>query len=160
MKYVHATLIGGLAAAATVLALALTSAEASPPGGRIISVVGHFGGPTNFVDNPPKAHGFNPGPGDLLTARSTIFDRSDAKRLGRTSELCIGTVARPFTMQCDISLLLHNGTLEISGAINPTRHPWRAPVVGGTGAYANARGTVKDTNLSGHRERLTFTLQR
>ena len=120
----------------------------------------HFGGPTNFVDNAPKAHGFNPGPGDLLTAKSTIFDQSDAKRLGRTSELCVGTVARPFTMQCDISLLLTNGTLEISGAIDPTRHPWRAPVIGGTGAYANARGTVKDTNLTGHRERLTITLER
>jgi hypothetical protein len=148
----------GLAAVATAATLAVTPAGSAQSAGRTVSFVALFGGPTNFVDNVPRTRGLNPGPGDLLTAKSTIFDQSGSTRLGRTSELCVGTVRKPFTMQCEISLLLKNGTLTLSGAINPTKHPWSAPVVGGTGSYAGARGTVRDSNLGGHKEMLTFTL--
>jgi hypothetical protein len=158
MRRNHIALGAALAAAATASTLAITTTGQADPAGTTVSFVAHFGGPTNFVDNPPKAHGLNPGPGDLLTARSAVFDDSGKTRLGHTSELCIGTVKKPFLMQCDISLLLHNGTIAISGAINPPKHPWTAAVVGGTGAYAGARGTVRDTAIGGHNERLTVNL--
>ncbi|MEA2471692.1 MAG: Dirigent-like protein [Thermoleophilaceae bacterium] len=158
MRRNHLTLGAALAAVATASTLAIATTGSAKSGGTTLSFVAHFGGPTNFVDNPPKTRGLNPGPGDLLTATSTVFDSSGKTRVGRTSELCIGTVKQPFTMQCDISLLLHNGTLVIAGAINPPKHPWSAPVVGGTGAYAGARGTVRDTAVGGHNERLTITL--
>jgi hypothetical protein len=148
----------GLAAAVTAFTLAIATSGSAQSGGRTVSFIAHYGGPTNFVDNPPKAHGLNPGPGDLLTATSTVFNSSGTTRVGRTSELCVGIVKRPFTMQCDFSLLTHNGALAISGAIDPTKHPWSAAVVGGTGAYAGARGTVQDTPAGPRSERLTITL--
>jgi hypothetical protein len=62
-------------------------------------------------------------------------------------------------MQCDVTLLLKKrGKLDISGGVNPTRHPWTLPVVGGSRRYDGASGHVRDTQLAGHRERLTFRL--
>src|SRR6188472_3228841 len=102
-------------AGASALALSLTGIGSahSPPDKRF-SFVAHFKGATNFVDNPPPSPA-GPGPGDVLTARSVVFNSSDSRRLGRTSELCTGVVQRPFTMQCDVTLLLKKrGKLVIS----------------------------------------------
>jgi hypothetical protein len=146
-------------AGAIALALSLTGiGSAHSPRHKRVSFVAHFKGATNFVDNPPPSPG-GPGPGDILTARSVVFNASDSRRLGRTSEVCTGVVKRPFTMQCDLTLLLKKrGKLDISGGINPMRHPWTLPVVGGSGRYDGASGHVRDTQLAGHRERLSLRL--
>lgn len=142
----------------TVLTWAITASGSKRSADRKVSFVAHFLGPTNFVDNPPPQHGSTPGPGDLLTAESRVLKTGSRRRVGRTSELCIGTVSNPFTMQCDVSLLLKRGELLVSGSIDPSKHPWSAPVVGGTGRYAGARGTVLDRALKHHNERLVFRL--
>lgn len=147
-----------VAAAAALVGPLTAAGSAQQPSARTVAFVLHFGGVTNFVDNKPSAHGFNPGPGDILTIRSSVFDAADQTRLGRTSELCIGTVKRPFTMQCSFTLLLKGGTLTVEAAINPTHTPWTAPVTGGTGEFAGARGTLHVAALRGRKERWTFTL--
>jgi len=115
--------------------------------------------PTSFVDNPPKAGAkMNPSPGDLLTAASTVYDATGKRRLGRTSETLIVTVANPITMDTAITLILRSGDeLLVRGAIDPTQLPWRAAVVGGYGRYAGARGWVRETSVAGG-ERMTVTL--
>jgi hypothetical protein len=101
----------------------------------------------------------NPGPGDILTASSTVYDATGKKRLGRTSETLIVTVTKPLTMDSTIALIFKSGDeLLVRGAINPTHTPWRAAVVGGYGRYAGAQGWVRQTSLSGGAERMTVTL--
>ena len=116
--------------------------------------------PTSYVDNPPKAGpNMNSSPGDILTASSTVYDATGTRRLGRTSELCIATVAKPMTLDCTIALIFRSrDELLVRGAINPTSTPWRAAIVGGYGRYAGARGSVRETSLSGTAERMTVTL--
>jgi hypothetical protein len=45
----------------------------------------------------------------------------------------------------------------VHGAFNPTSTPWRAPIVGGYGTYAGARGWVRETDLK-NGERMTGVL--
>jgi hypothetical protein len=114
--------------------------------------------PTGYVDAPPR-HGISePTAGDSLTATSAIYDGSGRHRLGRTSELCIVTVAKPMTMDCSFALIFARGSeLLVRGAFNPSHTPWRAAVVGGYGSYAGARGWVRETSLK-KGERMTVTL--
>jgi hypothetical protein len=114
--------------------------------------------PTGFVDNTPRKGLNHPSPGDVFTATSAIYDRTGRHHLGRTSELCTVTVARPLTMDCSFALIFADGSqLLVHGAFNPTSTPWRAPIVGGYGTYAGATGWVRETNLP-HGERMTGVL--
>jgi hypothetical protein len=70
-------------------------------------------------------------------------------------------VRSPKTYDCTLALLFTDGSqLLVHGAIDPTRDGWSAPVVGGTGRYAGARGTVGESSVAGKspRERWAFTL--
>lgn len=65
-----------------------------------------------------------------------------------------------------VDLLLEDGTLELQGAALEVRPPGGAKpgpeadlaIIGGTGAYAGARGTVRVTDTSQTNQRLTVTL--
>jgi hypothetical protein len=151
-----------IAAAAAATALARTSA----PHGTTTTFVLRFLGPTGFVDNPPtttETNGFpkHLSPGDTLLGRSLVYDAGNTRRLGRTSELCTFTVPSPLTFNCSMALLFADGSeLLVEGALNPTQPGWSAPVVGGKGRYAGARGTIKMSNVRSKQpaERWTFTL--
>jgi hypothetical protein len=89
-----------------------------------------------------------------------VLDASGAT-IGRTSERCTMVVRSPRTYDCTLALLFTDGSqLLVHGAINPMRDGWSAPVVGGTGRYAGARGTVAESSVAGNapRERWTFRL--
>jgi len=139
-----------LATAAAAAGVAASSAAAGAPTGHFSFVLRQFT-PTGFVDNPPKARNRNDfGVGDVITAHSTVYDKSGKHRIGRTSELCIVTVLRPFTADCSISLLFSYGAeLVVRGAFDPSSTPWRAVVAGGYGRYAGARGWVRETDVKG-----------
>jgi hypothetical protein len=114
--------------------------------------------PTGFVDNPPRNGVNHLSAGDVVTATSTIYDTTGKHRLGRTSELCTVTVAKPLTMDCSFGLIFADGSeLLVHGAFDPSETPWRAPIVGGYGTYAGARGWVRETSLRGG-ERMTGVL--
>jgi hypothetical protein len=135
--------------AAVGLAIATTgSAQLSTP--RSVAFVLHFKGQTN------KTRHFKPGA--AITSRSAVFNGTDTTRVGRSSELCTETVAKPTTFQCDISLLVNDGELTVNGALNPTRTPWSAPVAGGSGAYNGAGGTLTVTSMHGRKELWSFAL--
>ena len=153
--------------AATALAVAVvgaTAGHAAPQTGSTVTYTLKFQGPTGLVNVHPHAKGDvlrNPLPGDALLARSLVLDAS-GHAVGRTSEMCTVTIRRPATYACSIAVLLTDGSqLLVEGAVNPSRTPWTAPVVGGTGRYAGARGTVEVTDAPGKTatERWSVTLE-
>jgi hypothetical protein len=129
-------------------------------GGTTVAYNLRFLGPTAVVNVHPHArHSVQaePLPGDALYARSRVSEL-DGRRAGRTSEACTMTVRRPATFDCSLALIFRDGSqLLVRGAIDPMRTPWTAPVVGGTGRYAGASGTVRVTDFH-EGERWTFTL--
>lgn len=141
-------------------ALAVAATSRSPGHHRPLVFVARFLGPTNDVNNPPTSdHGV--GPGDILTAHSVIYNAAFTRRLGTSSERCIGTLLHPFTMDCSFPLIFRGGDeLLIEGHFNPTQHPWRAVVVGGTGRWNGARGEVTDVvGPKPHTEQLRLALR-
>ena len=86
-----------------------------------------------------------------------LRDAQTQRRVGRADAL--ETVFGPQGEYWTITARLANGTLQVYGQ---RRHPQRVsvlPVVGGTGAYANARGTMSFAEIGETgRARLTFSL--
>jgi hypothetical protein len=158
MRYVVILLAVVAVLAASVVSLA-SSRPASASTHRISFVLLNFT-PTNDVNTPPKGDG-GFGPGDILTAHSTIYDASGNTRIGRTSERCIGTVHHPLTFDCSFGLIFRNDGSEllVEGHFNPSHTPWRGIIVGGTGRWLGASGQVRETDLPGG-ERMTLTLVR
>jgi hypothetical protein len=157
MRYVL-VLIGVFALLAAAVAGLASSGAATASTVRISYVLRNFT-PTNIVNAPPRGDG-GFGPGDILTAHSTIYDTTGSTRLGRTSERCIGTVRHPTTFDCSFGLIFRGGSeLLVEGHFNPSRTPWRAVIVGGTGRWLGASGSVRETDAPGG-ERMTLTLAR
>jgi hypothetical protein len=147
-----------LATVSAGLVALVTSGPATASTHRISFQLLHFT-PTNDVNAPPRADG-GFGPGDILTAHSTVYDASGSVRLGRTSERCIGTVRHPVTFDCSFALIFRNGSeLLVEGHFNPAHTPWRAAIVGGTGRWLGVSGQVRETDLPAG-ERMTLTLSR
>ena len=91
-------------------------------------------------------------------ARLTLYGSSSATRpIGHAVITCLDVGSGEQT--CDGSYILPKGTLETSGILR-TRLFYTQAVVGGTGLFDNARGTLTVTakNLSPRREILLFRL--
>src|SRR4051812_46212902 len=90
-----------------------------------------------FIDNPPKRSGDGPpSPGDASIITFRAFDASGAKRLGRAQFVCTATDARGAHEQCSGTIALPDGQIATQGDAD------NVAVVGGSGAYAGARGTA------------------
>jgi hypothetical protein len=126
----------GLALAATSPASDHPRARASgPPTGALQMVLRPRS--FNVVDNPPKRSGDGPpSPGDASIVGYRVFDPSGAKRLGRAQFVCVATDRRGEHEQCTGTIALPGGQLATQGDAD------NVAVVGGTGAYAGARGTA------------------
>jgi hypothetical protein len=156
MKSLRLLLLAALATAVIVGASTASAASSSSSSTFAFDLLKFT--PTGYVDVAPKQGINKPSAGDTLTATSAIYDTTGRHRLGRTSELCVVTVARPMTMDCSFGLIFSSGSeLLVRGAFNPEETPWRASVVGGYGRYAGARGWVRETNLN-KGERMSVTL--
>ena len=83
--------------------------------------------------------------GDRLTTRQSLFDGA-GKRVGTLSTDCTGTgPTRPLpsaTLLCTASYSLSGGQIVAAGAFKLDGRGELA-IVGGTGAYTGARGTIK-----------------
>jgi hypothetical protein len=82
--------------------------------------------------------------GDLIVFTNPVVDAT-GKRLGTLHASCTTTVgSRDFarsTMGCGGFIALHDGTLMVQVLVPVASASATGAVVGGTGAYANARGT-------------------
>jgi hypothetical protein len=98
-----------------------------------------------------------PVPGDRFTFTDHLFKWAGAKRgaqVGRVEGLCTFTKISTTggfraTAQCVATFFLPAGQVAVEGFVTFTDGPLNfvVPVIGGTGAYANARGTVRIRDL-------------
>jgi len=144
-----AVLAGSVVAVLATGAVLAASGGAQDPGGRTINLVTKdfkF----KLVDNPPRSRGRRapPGAGDQLVLSATVLNPTGA-RVGRLHATCAVTVGgRRGRAVCqgiyDLAdgqmhlLVAYTGSADVSGS-----------VVGGTGAYAGARGTFVSKDRPG-----------
>lgn len=135
--------VGVVVASAVAATVGLASGSAEPAPASTTFLLRFQPKLARFVDAPPKRGMAHPNAGDVLIGVSKVYDKSGKTALGRTAELCTLTSGGSnFGCALDVTLHLRNGTLVVAGDAHPTHSPWTAAVVGGTGAYAGARGTL------------------
>ena len=124
------------------------SHASTPPSGTLQIVLR----PMSFhvVDLPPKRTGDGPlSPGDASITTYRVFDAAGAKRLGRAQFVCVATDRRGRHEQCSGTIALPGGQIATQGDADDIA------VVGGTRAYAGARGTATGDD---HPDRVNVTL--
>jgi hypothetical protein len=90
----------------------------------------------HFADLPPKRSGDGPpSPGDASIITYRVADASGAK-LGRAQFVCVAVDRRGRHEQCSGTIALPDGQLATQGDAE------NVAIVGGSGAYAGARGTA------------------
>lgn len=85
-------------------------------------------------------------PGDVEIVRSTLLERGTRTVIGR-SELVCTFVDSARSRVCRGTYILPKGKLEVGGSIL-YRQFYDLAVLGGTGLYDNARGTLTVTRMS------------
>jgi hypothetical protein len=96
--------------------------------------------------------------GTVEIVRGRLYNKNITKKaIGRADFVC--TYLDNQERTCTGSYFLPKGSLVVSGAIQ-SRLLYEVSIVGGTGLYGNARGTLTGTttHLSPHREVLVFRL--
>jgi hypothetical protein len=138
------------AVAATVIAGILsTSGGAQQPGERTFKLIEEEG-TFKFVDNPPKARNpRNPtfSIGDAFVFTSPLRSETNSP-MGAVHVFCAVTRGGNFSRaasQCNGTYALRDGTLAASAVLKGDDAS--IAIVGGTGAYEGARGSVTDRDL-------------
>jgi hypothetical protein len=149
MKALQLLLLAALAAA--VGAFAVANVFAGSAGERTIRLV-ERGGTFAFVDNAPTGNERTKliSAGDFSAGTVKLYEKS-GKRAGSLHLVCVATVSGQEVhekFQCNGTAKLTDGTLALS-ALNE-RHADHdvdhIAVVGGTGAYKGARGSLVTTS--------------
>ena len=78
--------------------------------------------------------------GDLLAFANPIYDKANAKKVGRDQGSCVRTVVGK-AWQCSWTTWLGNGSLVVEGPFYDAKDSVLA-ITGGTGAYSSARGVM------------------
>lgn len=146
----------GLALIAGALLAGSSPSSAGEQTPRTIELVPGAGGGGAAIDvgRPNKR---SAGAGDyFITTNAPLLDPETRRRVGRLDavELVFGRGGEFWTLTARLA----GGTLQVVGE---RRHPRRVnvlPIVGGTGAYANMRGTMTLTEIGERGGRLTFKL--
>jgi hypothetical protein len=100
------------------------------------------GGTTKYVNlGKPKL-----GPGDMfLTNGVPMLSHETGERIGvEDGTETVVSIKHDGTVEMNMTLRLHDGLVMLSGVVRHTDTPFRIPVVGGTGAYANATGQMTE----------------
>jgi len=93
-------------------------------------------GSTHVIDNAPK--GKQVGRGDLVLYANPVFDRQGTQ-VGTDHGVCI--VLGVGQSQCDATLALPKGQIVTHG-LQGAKSSFDVAVIGGTGAYSGAHGTM------------------
>jgi hypothetical protein len=96
-----------------------------------------------FVDAPPRR---KEGPGDQILITQRLRDTSNA-RVGRVHATFAFTPGKPSAAQGSGTFILGNGQIVAAGILDEQGKTDTLAIVGGTGAYAGARGTLVTTEL-------------
>ena len=107
---------------------------------------------------PPKmaASGGLPSKGDVVRGTSVL--KNAAPQFGKPKGTVVGsdvysmTITRaPYRVSVSVKVKLPDGTIQAKGRGDLQAPTLTIPVVGGTGAYAGARGTSTASGLTGNR---------
>jgi hypothetical protein len=146
--------LGGGLAALCGACLAVSALPASAATGPATVRITNVQTSLSFVDQGPPGHGA----GDLEIIRQSLFNRRVSRRaIGRASVVC--TMLGGMNRSCSATYVLPKGSLMTSGMIG-SRLLYELAVVGGTGLYDNARGSlvVTTTALNPRQQVLVFRL--
>ncbi len=122
---------------------------------RLISTAGHI----TYRDRAPQG----PSKGDVISGPSVL--RNAVKQFGRPKGAVVGhdyeviTLATATTGTLSAKVYLPGGTLRVRGRWTSKTNADTVQVVGGTGRYANARGTSYVRDLSGKRSLNVYHLR-
>ena len=135
------------------IAIALTSALAISAGVAFAADAPSAAG-THIVLRPQAFHTIEappkrPSAGDTAITVYRVLDATGAKRLGRAQFVCVATDAGDRHQQCTGTITLPDGQLATQGDAS------HVAIVGGSGAYAGARGTATGQD---HPDRIDVTL--
>jgi len=106
-------------------------------------------GSYKYVDHPPRARGDNAGAGDQIMQSAPILNK-DGAREGTFDTTCTFTTGgRKGHVVCHGTYALTNGDLHIMARVSNNDRRVSGSVVGGTRAYAGARGTFTSIDRPG-----------
>ena len=88
--------------------------------------------------------------GDILTFTNDVFDAKDSAKVGSDQGYCVRMVVG-VSWECVWTTLLPRGQITVEGPFYDTKDSVLA-VTGGTGAYANVRGSMELKSRSGGTE--------
>jgi hypothetical protein len=152
MKHLVKLSLALAAAAAVAVPLAL----AGPSGGsrtlEFVSVQQRFTSVPHASRKSPPRVGLRFVFQDLNYNRREQFGRPAGAMIGRAEGVCtLIAVSRRPQAQCLITAHVPDGQIILAGEGDPGGKVSRYAIVGGLGAYANARGWITATTLSGTR---------
>jgi allene oxide cyclase len=114
--------------------------------GKVIHVIEHA--TTDAVTN--HADGDADSVGDVLTFTNDVFDKKNGAKVGSDQGYCVRMIVGQ-SWECVWTTFLPRGQLTVEGPFYDTKDSVLA-VTGGTGAYANARGSMELRSRAGGTE--------
>jgi hypothetical protein len=149
MKRVLALLVLIVAGAvAAGVALADRGGEGHGKGhhGKVIHVIEHA--TTDAVTN--QGDGAGDAVGDVLTFTNDVFDKTNSSKVGSDQGYCV-RMSVGESWECVWTTILSRGQLTVEGPFYDTSDSVLA-ITGGTGKYANARGSMELKSRAGGTE--------
>jgi len=80
--------------------------------------------------------------GDMTVWTNALFDAKEAEQVGTSNGYCVNLSSTHGPWQCTFILSMKEGDVVITAAQASKTGPYTGAIVGGTGAYADARGEV------------------
>jgi allene oxide cyclase len=114
--------------------------------GKVIHVIEHA--TTDAVTN--QGDGAGDVVGDVLTFTNDVFDKTDSSKVGSDQGYCVRMLVGE-SWECVWTTFLDRGQLTVEGPFYDTKDSVLA-ITGGTGKYANARGSMELRSRAGGTE--------
>jgi hypothetical protein len=152
MRRTVAIIAGSVVAALATGGVIAVSGGAQTPGGQTIQLV-----TKNFrfkaIDVPPRERGREPsGRGDGFVISARVTDRGGARRGTFDAKCTLTRGGRNGSALCEGAYTLSEGQIFLQARFrNSDEGDVNGAVVGGTRAYAGARGTFKTVDRPGER---------
>jgi len=149
MKRVLALLVlivAGAVAAGVALADRGGGGQGKGHHGKVVHVIEHA--TTDVVTN--QGDGAGDVVGDILTFTNDVFDRTNSSKVGSDQGYCV-RMSVGVSWECVWTTILSRGQLTVEGPFYDTKDSVLA-ITGGTGRYANARGSMELKSRAGGTE--------
>ena len=114
--------------------------------GKVVHVIEHA--TTDAISN--QGGGAGDATGNILTFSNDVFDEGNSTKVGSDQGYCVRLVVNK-SYECNWTTFLAKGQITVEGPFYDTQDSVLA-VTGGTGAYANVRGSMELKSRSGGTE--------